>query len=248
LLLTDKVALVTGAALGIGAGIAELFAREGAEVHVLDVDATKAEAEAASIRAAGGRAHSVAADVSSASQVAAAVRQIADRSGRVDILVNNAGIYPRKPFLETTEAEWDRMQDVNLKSLYLCCREVLPLMREQRYGKIVNISSVTFFLGVKNLTHYVASKGGVIGFTRSLAREAGDFNVHVNCITPGAVKTEGEVVHADPATIASIVEQQSLNRRILPLDIARVALFLCSELSDAMTGQTLNVDGGWVMY
>jgi 3-oxoacyl-[acyl-carrier protein] reductase len=140
------------------------------------------------------------------------------------------------------------MQDVNLKSLYLCCREALPHMAKRKSGKIVNISSVTFFLGVKNLTHYVASKGGVIGFTRSLAREAGDFNVHVNCITPGAIKTEGELVHADPSVIAAIVEQQSLRRRILPLDIARVALFLSSELSDAMSGQTLNVDGGWVMY
>jgi 3-oxoacyl-[acyl-carrier protein] reductase len=103
-------------------------------------------------------------------------------------------------------------------------------------------------LGVKNLTHYVASKGGVIGFTRSLARETGDYDVRVNCITPGAIQTEGEVVHANPADIAAIVEQQALKRRILPVDVARVALFLCSDLSGAMTGQTLNVDGGLVMH
>ena len=247
-ILTGKIALVTGAALGIGAGIAELFAEEGAEVYVLDINGAKAADRAAAIQQAGGKAHALTADVSRSDQVAAAMQRMIGASGRIDILVNNAGIYPRKPFLETTEQEWDTMQDVNLKSLYLCCREALPHMAARRSGKIVNISSVTFFLGVKNLTHYVASKGGVIGFTRSLAREAGDFGVHVNCITPGAVKTEGEVIHADPAAIAAIVEQQSLKRRVLPLDIARVALFLCSELSDAMTGQTLNVDGGWVMY
>jgi 3-oxoacyl-[acyl-carrier protein] reductase len=248
LLLSGKSALVTGAALGIGAGIAELFAEEGADVFVLDVDGGGAERKASEIRASGGKAHAIAADVSSAAEVTAAVRTVVDRSGRIDMLINNAGIYPRKPFLETTEAEWERMQDVNLKSVYLCCREALPHMARQQSGAIVNISSVTFFLGVRNLTHYVASKGGVIGFTRSLARETGDYNVRVNCITPGAIKTEGEVVHANPADIAAIVDQQALKRRILPVDIARVALFLCSDLSGAMTGQTLNVDGGLVMY
>jgi 3-oxoacyl-[acyl-carrier protein] reductase len=248
MLLQDKVAIVTGAAMGIGAGIAELFAQQGAEVWLLDQDGGKAGQKAAAIAGAGGKAHALRADVSNGPEVAGALVQVVSHSGRIDVLVNNAGIYPRKAFLETTGQEWDRMQEVNLKSLYWTCQQALPHMIARRSGKIVNVSSVTFFLGMKNLTHYVAAKGGVIGFTRSLAREVGEHNVHVNCVTPGAVKTEGEAVHADPAAIAANVASQSLQRRIVPLDIARVALFLASELSDGMTGQTLNVDGGWVMY
>ena len=116
----------------------------------------------------------------------------ADRSGRIDILINNAGIYPRQTFLEMTEEQWDEMQDINLKSMYHCLQAVLPHMVAQRSGKVVNISSVTFHLGMSPMTHYVTSKGGVIGLTRSLAREMGEHNIHINCITPGAIKTEAE--------------------------------------------------------
>jgi 3-oxoacyl-[acyl-carrier protein] reductase len=168
--------------------------------------------------------------------------------GRIDILINNAGIYPRLPFLQMTEAEWDRIHDVNLKGVYHGTRLVAPQMTAQRSGKIVNISSVTFFVGLANLTHYISSKGAVIGFTRALAREMGPFNVHVNCISPGAVEVESEKAVATPEQVAATVALQSLQRRIVPLDIARVCLFLCSELSDGMTGQTLNVDGGWIMH
>ena len=115
-------------------------------------------------------------------------------------------------------------------------------------GAVVNISSVTFFTGLENLTHYVATKGAIIGFTRSLAREMGEHNVRVNCITPGAIETEGERKLMSKEESDRFLGRQSLKRRITPLDIARVCLFLSTELSDAMTGQTLNVDGGWVMY
>jgi 3-oxoacyl-[acyl-carrier protein] reductase len=140
------------------------------------------------------------------------------------------------------------MHDINLKSVFHCTKLVMPHMVEQRSGAIVNISSVTFFTGLEYLTHYIASKGAIIGFTRSLAREMGPHNVRVNCITPGAIETEGERKLMSKKESDKFMDLQSLKRRIGPLDVARVCLFLSTELSDAMTGQTLNVDGGWIMY
>ncbi len=140
------------------------------------------------------------------------------------------------------------MQAVNLKSVFLLTKAILPGMLERGAGKIVNMSSVTFHLGMANLSHYVASKGGVIGLTRSAAREAGPHNVHVNCITPGAILVEAEKAVQTEDALREIMSQQSLKRRLLPLDIARTCLFLASELSDGLTGQTINVDGGWVMH
>jgi 3-oxoacyl-[acyl-carrier protein] reductase len=242
------VSLVTGAALGIGAGIADLFAQHGARVYVLDIDIPKAEAKAAEINAAGGTAHAMKCDVSVRSDVEAVVSDALSRYGQIDSLVNNAGIYPRRMFLETTEADWDRMQAVNVKSLLHTCQLVLPHMIARRSGKIVNISSVTVWIGVEKLVYYVTSKGAVLGLTRSLAREVGRHNVHVNCVTPGAIKTEGEIVHANMDDIRAIQSQQCLDRRILPYDVAAACLFLSSPLSDGMTGQTLNVDGGLYMH
>lgn len=246
--LQNKVALVTGGALGIGAGIVELFAREGATVYILDLDKEKGEDKAASVRAEGGKAEAFCCDVGQRETLEHAIRTVGDRHGRIDILINNAGIYPRRLFLEMTEEEWDQMQTVNLKSMFHTCQLTLPYMIPQRSGKIVNISSVTFFLGSPKLTHYVASKGGVIGLTRTLAREMGNHNIHVNSITPGAIQTEGELIHANPADLAAILENQCLKRRLQPEDIARVCLFLSSALSDGMSGQNLNVDGGLVLY
>jgi len=248
MLLTQKVALITGTATGIGETTAHLFAENGARVFLLDRDAQRNAAVAESIRAAGGWARSFAGDVRQASEIAPAVEAAISEFGQIDLLINNAGIYPRAAFLEMTEAQWDEMQDINLKSMYHTHKLVMPHMVARRSGKVVNISSVTFHLGVANLSHYVASKGGVIGLTRSLAREMGEHNVYVNCITPGAIKTEAEAAVVTPEQAKEFVAGQSLKRRLLPLDVARVALFLCSDLSDGMTGQVLNVDGGWVMY
>lgn len=247
-LLEDKVTVVTGAAAGIGRGVADLFAREGAVVYLLDVDGAGAEAAAAAIRKGGSTAHAFAADVSRRETIEPAVNDALERYGRIDAVVNNAGIYPRRTFEDMTEAEWDETQNVNVKGMFHMTKLVLPHMRARRSGKIVNISSVTFFKGFPRLTHYVASKGAVLGFTRALAREIGPDNVSVNAVTPGAIETEGEKVHANPDDIDKIMQEQCLRRRILPVDVARVCLFLASELSDGMTGQTVNVDGGLVMY
>jgi 3-oxoacyl-[acyl-carrier protein] reductase len=247
-LLQGMVALVTGGAAGIGEAIAHLFAAEGAHVFILDFNGSGAATVSDAIRANGGSGFAFLADVRRPTTVQYAVQDALDRFGRIDILVNNAGIYPRKPFLEMTEEEWDSVQETNLKGVFHCTKLVLPYMVKQSAGKIVNISSVTFFKGMQNLTHYVAAKGGVIGFTRSLAREMGPHNVHVNCITPGAIEVETEKLVATPEQMAAIVAQQSLQRRLGPIDVARVCLFLASDWSNGMTGQTINVDGGLIMH
>jgi 3-oxoacyl-[acyl-carrier protein] reductase len=247
-LIKDKVAIVTGAAAGIGAGVAKLFAQGGAHVFLTDLDRTGVEKVAESLRNEGGSAFGIEANARSRDAMARVVKDAIHRFGRIDVLINNAGIYPRQPFLEMTEEQWDTMQDVNLKSVFHCTHLVMPHMVRQRSGAVVNISSVTVFTGLQYLTHYVASKGAIIGFTRSLAREMGEHNVRVNCITPGAIETEGERKLMPKEESDAFMERQSLKRRITPLDIARVCLFLSTDLSGAMTGQTLNVDGGWVMY
>jgi len=248
MLLQDKVALVTGSGTGIGEAIARRFAEEGARVYLFDLNPESNRRVAESIGAAGGWAEAMAGDVRRAADLAALVEAARARFVRVDILVNNAGIYPRRPFLEITDEQWDEMQDINLKSMFRASQLALKPMMAARAGKIVNISSVTFFLGVANLAHYTASKGGVIGLTRSLARAAGPNNVHVNCVTPGFIQTESEVRFVNQEEARKMVADQCLDRRITPLDVARVCLFLACELSDGMTGQCLNVDGGWVMH
>jgi 3-oxoacyl-[acyl-carrier protein] reductase len=248
MLLRDKVALITGSATGIGNAVARLFAEHGASLLLLDRNQPPNEATAAELERKGVRVRAFGLDLRDRSAIDAAVLSARNEFGSIDILVNNAGIYPRKAFLETSEQEWDEMQAINLKSMFHTTQAILPGMMARRSGKIVNISSVTFHLGVANLVHYVASKGGVIGLTRALARETGDHNVHVNCITPGAVLVEAEKAVVSDEQVNAFVAEQSLKRRILPIDIARVCLFLSSELSDGMTGQVLNVDGGWIMH
>ena len=248
MLLQGKVAMITGSATGIGNAVARLFAEHGASLLLLDRNQAPNEATAAELEKAGARVRAVRIDLRDRAGVDATVAEAIKVFGSVDILINNAGIYPRKAFLETSEQEWDEMQDINLKSMFNTTQAVLPGMIARKSGRIVNISSVTFHMGVANLVHYVASKGGVIGLTRALARETGEHNVHVNCITPGAVLVEAEKAVVTDEQIEYFVSQQSLKRRILPIDIARVCLFLSSELSDAITGQVLNVDGGWIMH
>jgi 3-oxoacyl-[acyl-carrier protein] reductase len=244
MLLGDRIAIVTGAATGIGEAVARLFAEHGAKLLLMDRDWDGAQKVANSLPAA----FAFPGDVRNAADFAAVSDAAMKRFGRIDVLINNAGIYPRQTFLEMSEQQWDEMQDINLKSMFHSMKAVLPGMVAQRSGKIVNISSVTFHLGMATLSHYVASKGGVIGLTRSLAREMGMYNIHINCITPGAIKTAAEAKVVTDEQAQQFMASQSLQRRIMPLDVARVCLFLSCELSDGMTGQVLNVDGGWVMH
>jgi 3-oxoacyl-[acyl-carrier protein] reductase len=247
MLLRDKIAVVTGSAAGIGRAVAELFAENGASLLLLDRNAEDNRRTASNLRSSKSRVLDVALDLRDRAAIDAAIHAARNQLGPIDILVNNAGVYPRQSFLEMSEHQWDEMQSINLKSMFHTSQATLPDMISRGTGKIINISSVTFHLGMANLTHYVASKGGVIGLTRALAREVGTNNIHVNCITPGAIQVEAEKEFVSDEQIKAWLELQSLKRRILPIDIARVCLFLASELSEGMTGQTLNVDGGWVM-
>jgi 3-oxoacyl-[acyl-carrier protein] reductase len=186
------------------------------------------------------------------------VKSVVDRAetefGGIHILVNNAGIYPRAALIDMTDEQWNEVLDINLKGVFHCTRAVAPQMVKRRAGKIINISSVNIHLGAPNFSHYIASKGGIIGFTRALARELGDYNIHVNAVTPGAIQTEAEkrlVAQQGQAgldAVAGIVARQCLKRRVLPPEIAGVCLFLASDLSDSMTGQTLNADCGNALY
>ncbi|MBI4908423.1 MAG: glucose 1-dehydrogenase [Acidobacteria bacterium] len=244
----DKIAIVTGAAAGIGESTALYFAEQGAHVAVVDRDPEGANKVAQHIASIGGHAIAIHADMRDrASLEAAAVATLATY-GRIDILINNAGIYPRQSFLAITDAEWDDMQDVNLKGTFRMSQIAALQMVRQGGGKIVNISSVTFFLGVKHLSHYVAAKGGVIGLTRVMAKELGEHNIHVNCITPGAIQTASEKFFVTDEQAKVFLESQSLKRRLQPVDVARVCAFLAGPLSDGLTGQTVNVDGGWMLY
>lgn len=242
--LRDKVAVVTGGAAGIGEAIALFFSEQGAKISVLDRDGTGATRVAERCT----DALAVQADMRDRASLEAAIAQTVERFGRIDVLVNNAGIYPRQAFLDITEDQWDEMQDVNLKGTFRITQLAVPHMIRQGGGKVINISSVTFFLGAPLLSHYVAAKGGVIGLTRVLAKELGEQNIHVNCITPGGIQTESEKLFVTEEQSRAFLNSQSLKRRLQPLDIAKACAFLASSWSDGITGQTLNVDGGWILY
>jgi 3-oxoacyl-[acyl-carrier protein] reductase len=252
--LDGKVAFITGAGNGIGEATAKLFAQQGASIVVFDRDGSGAERVAGAIRAAGGRALAVAGDVRDAQIVKSTVDRAGTEFGGIHILVNNAGIYPRSALIEMPDEQWNEVLDINLKGVFYCSRAVVPQMIKRRAGKIINISSVNIHVGAPNFSHYIASKGGIIGFTRALARELGDYNIHVNAVTPGAVQTEAEKRlvaqqgQAGREAVDAIVARQCLKRRILPPEIAAVCLFLASDLSDSMTGQTLNADCGNALY
>jgi len=251
--LEGKTAIITGASRSIGASIARRFAAEGANVVVNDRSYPElANRVVEDINDRGGEAFFYQADVSREEEVEAMVAEALKRYGKIDILVNNAAIDPRKNWHEITESEWDNVMGVNVKSQFLCAKAVFPSMKDQCSGKIINVSSITFFTGQTNFLHYVASKGAVVGLTRALAREVGDFQIQVNCIAPGAVYTETEIEKVGAEGLAGLddylAERQALSRRMNAFDLEGVFLFLASEDSDFVTGQTIHVDGGWIMH
>ncbi len=169
--------------------------------------------------------------------------------GGIDVLVNNAAIYPRRAWTEITEEEWDRVLAVNLKAYFLCARACHQSMKDRGKGHIVNISSVTFLVGFEMLLDYVASKGGIVGFTRALAHEVGPDGITVNAIAPGAFPTDAEKIHPDPEGYNQwALDQQCIKRRGTAEDIGSLVVFLSSDASSFITGQTVAIDGGWAMH
>lgn len=253
--LKDRVAMVTGGGgtKSIGRAISLRFGAEGAKVAVLDVNAAGAAKVADEIKAAGGTAIAVTCDITDLAQCEAAAKTVADSfGGRIDILVNNAAVFGTmgewRPFDEWTPEEWDRMMTVNVRGMWFCVRAVAPYMKAQKYGKIINLTSSTFFQGVPGFIHYTTSKGGVIGFTNSIGRELGEFGIRVNAIAPGftASAAQEALTKEYPAWWQASRERQALaDRNEVPEDLAGPAFFLASSDSDFMTCQTLLVDGGY---
>jgi 3-oxoacyl-[acyl-carrier protein] reductase len=239
--LTDKVCLVTGADEGIGRGLVLGFARRGARAvaGVLQLEKSREAVEPA---------FAVQMDVTKPDQVRQAVEAVIARFGRVDVLINNAGIYPRRPADEITLADWRRTLDVNLDGTWHCCEAVIPQMKRQGGGVIINVGSITLRRGQANLAHYLASKGGVLGLTRGLARDLGVYGIRVNCVHLGAVLTEGELrLFPDQAEVRKDVDKfQALPGRLTPATVEPVFAFLSSDDSQDMTGQSLTVDRGIV--
>ena len=241
--LDGKVAVVTGAAQGIGRAIADGLAAEGARIVVADLHG--ADDAAASFRDGVG----ITADVAAEDDVARMVAEAVAACGRIDILVNNAGLYASlemRPFEQIPLDEWRRVMDVNVASMFLTCRAVVPLMREAGGGRIVNISSGTPFRGVPFLLHYVTSKGAIVAFTRALAKEVGRDNVLVNCVAPGFTISAG--VEAHPEVIEKLrdvsVAARTLQRDQVPADVVGAVVFLCGPGAEFITGQTMVIDGG----
>jgi NAD(P)-dependent dehydrogenase (short-subunit alcohol dehydrogenase family) len=241
--LDGKVAIVTGGAQGIGRAIADGLAREGARIVIADLRG----AEEAAARYPDGVGLTV--DVASEADTARMAEETVARGGRIDILVNNAGLYATlamRPFDQIDVDEWRRVMDVNVLSMFLTCRAVVPHMREQGGGRIVNISSGTPFRGVPFLLHYVTSKGAIVALTRALAKELGGDEVLVNCVAPGFTMSEG--VKENQAVVKALrdvsLASRTLKRDQEPEDVVGAVVFLCGPGSTFVTGQTMVIDGG----
>jgi NAD(P)-dependent dehydrogenase (short-subunit alcohol dehydrogenase family) len=241
--LEGKVAVVTGAAQGIGNAIARGLAAEGARMVVADLN--RAEEAAEEFEDGVG----LAVDVADEAQVERMAREVVERCGRIDILVNNAGLYASlqmRPFTEIPVEEWRQVMDVNVLSMFLTTRAVVPRMREQGGGRIVNISSGTPFRGVPFLLHYVTSKGAIVALTRALAKELGRDEVLVNCVAPGFTMSDG--VREHPEVIEALrdvsVSSRTLQRDQEPEDVVGAVVYLCGPGATFVTGQTIVIDGG----
>ena len=245
--LSSKAALVTGSGRGIGKEIAVKLAAAGSDVAISDIDLETAKATAAEIASKFGRkAIAVAADVSKGDDVKAMFKEVSDAFGKIDILVNNAGVTRDGLLMRMKEEDWDLVLNINLKSAFLCCREAVRPMMSARSGKIINIASVVGLMGNAGQANYSASKAGMIGLTKTLAREFASRSINVNAIAPGFIRTAmtDKLTDAEKEKLASGIPMAKLGT---PEDVANAALFLSSALSDYITGQVITVDGGLVM-
>jgi 3-oxoacyl-[acyl-carrier protein] reductase len=246
--LNGKRVLLTGATGGLGWDASLAFVRAGAEVLALDIQPEKGRRLEEAAKGLGTLTY-LDQDLRDVEGLISKLQSLVSSAGGVDILVNNAAIYPAKTFEEYSLDEYRAVQEVNVEAAIGCVKALLPGMKRQRYGRIINVASITFYGGWPNLFPYVASKAALIGLTRAWAREFGSEEITVNAISVGAIPTDAEKIHPDPAGYNQFVlDHQSLKRRGRPEDIANAMLFLASDYASFLTGQLLNVDGGWVMH
>jgi 3-oxoacyl-[acyl-carrier protein] reductase len=246
-----KVVIVTGGGTGIGKVYSQRLAEGGARVVLADIATEASEAVAASIRDAGGEAIAIRTDVIDPDAVQAMVDETIVKWGRIDGLINNASlmsVLPRGDWFRIPIDEWDRVMAVNLKGIFLCCRAVYPHMKAQGGGRIVNISSSRIWAGNPNRLHYTTSKAGVVGLTRALAREVGDDKIGVNAITPGFTESETQMASSSSNYVAGRDQSRCFKRPQYPDDLVGAVMFLISDASAFITGQTINVDGGQAMH
>jgi NAD(P)-dependent dehydrogenase (short-subunit alcohol dehydrogenase family) len=246
--LREKVVLITGGASGIGASMVEHFARQGSKVAFIDVDSASATELSTSL---GGAARHppffVHCDLTDIKAVRAATAKIDAEIGALQILVNNAARDDRHKFAEVTPEYWDERIAVNLRHQFFVSQAVVPGMKRAGGGSIINMSSIAWMIPATGLPVYITAKAGIVGLTRTLAKELGTANIRVNCISPGAIMTERQRrLWMTPEYLAEIMHRQSLKRELLPEDVARLVLFLASDDSSAITGQNFVIDGGWV--
>ena len=252
MLLSDRVALITGGAKGMGRGMALKFSEEGCSVAVADIDLKEAENTIAEVQKRGRDGLAVHCDVTDGNQVRDTVDKVINKFGRIDILVNNAGaIAVHKPIEDITEEEWDKVLALNLKSDFLFCKYVVPHMKKQKYGKIINISSIGAVQPPAHEVHYNTAKAGIIGFTYDLGKELAPLNITVNAILPGPIRTSFYARRTDSMTdsekddfFVALGKKVPMQRAGTPEDMAGAALFLASELSAYVTCETLYVTGG----
>lgn len=244
----NRIVIVTGGAGGIGAAIAQRFANEGAKLAIADIDADAAKTTVAAIAANGADAIPIATDVTQKNSVVTMVKATLDRWGRIDVLVNVAGGADRKPVVDMTAQDWDHIVDMNLKSVFLCSQAVLPTMLKQKYGKIVNISSIYGFTGNATRSSYAAAKAGVATFTKSLALEVVHDGINVNAVAPGRITTPRVRSHYSDQAWAEAVAQIPMGRTGTPKEIASAVLFLVTDENNYITGQTIHVNGAWLNY
>lgn len=244
--LANKNALVTGGGRGIGREIALTLAQAGANVAISDIDLATARNTAAEIESLGKKSLAIAGDVSKSADVEAMFQSFMSTFEKIDILVNNAGITRDGLLIRMKDEDWDAVLNVNLKSAFLCCREAAKVMMKARSGKIINIASVVGVIGNAGQANYSASKAGLIGLTKTLAREFASRSISVNAVAPGFIKTAmtDKLSEADKAKLTTQIPMQKLG---MPQDVANTVLFLSSSLADYMTGQVLSVDGGMAM-